>query len=63
MHVHAMGNKAINRAVNAFVNGGKDEIRNTLVYVFGVLPADYKRMADHNIYVTAGLLWHHYSWR
>ena len=61
MHVHAMGNKAINRAVNAFVNGGKDEMRNTLVHVFGVLPTDYQRMADHNIYVTAGLLWHHYT--
>ena len=59
MHVHAMGNKAINRAVNAFVNGGKDEMRNTLVHVFGVLPTDYQRMADHNICVTAGLLWHH----
>ena len=61
MHVHAMGNKAINRAVNAFVNGGKGEMRNTLVHVFGVLPTDYQRMADHNIYVTAGLLWHHYT--
>ena len=61
MHVHAMGNKAINRAVNAFVNGGKDEMRNTLVHVRNVNPSDYQRMADHNIYVTAGLLWHHYT--
>jgi len=61
MHVHAMGNKAVNRAVNAFVNGGEDEMRNTLVHVFGVLPTDYQRMADHNICVTAGLLWHHYT--
>ena len=52
MHVHVMGNKGVNRAVNAYVNGGKDEMRNTLVHVYGVLPSDYKRMADHNIYVT-----------
>ena len=59
MHVHVMGNKGVNRAVNAYVNGGKDEMRNTLVHVYGVLPSDYKRMADHNIYVTEGMLWHH----
>ena len=59
MHVHVMGNKGVNRIVNAFVNGGKDEMRNTLVHVFGVYPEDYKRMADHNIQVTSGMLWHH----
>ena len=30
-------------------------------YVYGVMPSDYKRMADHNIYVTEGMLWHHNS--
>ena len=59
MHIHAMGNKGVNRVVNAYINGGKDEMRNTLVHVFGVFPDDYKRMADHNIYVTSGMLWHH----
>lgn len=59
MHVHTMGNKAVNRAVNAFVNGGKDEMRNTLVHIHGVMEPDYKRMADHNIYVTSGMHWHH----
>ena len=59
MHIHTMGNKAVNRAINAYINGGKDELRNTLVHVHQVLPADYKRMADHNIYVTEGMLWHH----
>ena len=33
MHIHAMGNKGVNRAVNAYINGGKDEMRNTLVHV------------------------------
>lgn len=61
MHIHTMGNKAVNRVVNAYVNGGKDEMRNTLVHVYSVNQPDYKRMADHNIYVTEGMLWHHNS--
>ena len=56
MHIHTMGNAAVNRAVSAFVNGGKDELRNTLVHVHFVNDSDYKRMADHNIYVTEGML-------
>ena len=59
MHVHVMGNKAVNSVVNAFINGGKDEMRNTLVHVYSVYPEDYKRMADHNIQVAGSLLWHH----
>ncbi|MBQ9487735.1 MAG: amidohydrolase family protein, partial [Selenomonadaceae bacterium] len=59
MHIHTMGNKAVNRAVNAYINGGKDELRNTLVHVHQVKQSDYKRMADHNINVTSGMLWHH----
>ena len=61
VHTHVMGNKGVNRIVSAYVNGGKDEMRNTLVHVHGVYPEDYKRMADHNIYVTEGMLWHHFS--
>ena len=59
MHAHVMGNKGVNCIVNAFINGGQDEMRNTLVHVRNVDAADYKRMADHNIYVTSGVLWHH----
>ena len=59
MHVHVMGNKGVNRVVNAFINGGKDEMRNTMVHVRNVDAADFKRIADHNIYVTSGMLWHH----
>ena len=59
MHVHVMGNKGVNCILNAYVNGGKDEMRNTLIHVYGVNPEDYKRMAQHNIYVSEGLLWHH----
>ena len=61
VHAHVMGNKGVNRIVNAYINGGKDEMRNTLVHVHQVMPADYQRMADHNIYVTEGMLWHHFS--
>ena len=61
VHAHVMGNKGVNRIVNAYINGGKDELRNTLVHVHQVMPADYQRMADHHIYVTEGMLWHHFS--
>ncbi len=59
IHIHSMGNKGVTRVVNAFINGGKDEMRNTLVHIYSVNPSDYKRMAEHNIYVTEGMLWHH----
>ena len=59
MHVHVMGNKGVERIVNALINGGKDEMRNTLVHVYRANEADFQRMADHNIYVTEGMLWHH----
>ena len=59
MHIHAMGNKGVTRIINAFINGGKDEMRNTLVHVRNIDEADYKRMADHHIYVTSGVLWHY----
>ena len=61
MHIHTMGNKAINRAVSAYVNGGKDEMRNTLVHLHRVMDSDYRRIADHDIYVVAGMQWHHTS--
>ena len=59
MHVHVMGNKGVTRVVNAFINGGKSEMRNTLVHVYYANQSDYRRMAEHNIYVTEGMLWHH----
>ena len=61
VHVHVMGNKGVHTVVNAFVNGGKDEMRNILVHVRNVDEPDYQRMADHNIYVTSGITWHHFS--
>ncbi len=61
MHVHVMGNKGVTRLVNAYINGGKDEMRNTLVHVYSVSEPDYQRMALHNIYATVGLSWHHFT--
>ena len=59
MHIHTLGNKAVNCVVNAFVNGGKAKMPNTLVHVRNVDTANYKRMAEHNIYVTSGVTCHH----
>jgi len=58
MHIHTMGNKAVNYVVSAYANGGKDEMRNTMVHVRNVNAEDYQRMADHNMYVVSGMLWH-----
>ena len=60
MHIHVMGNNGVHQVVNAFVNGGQDEMRNTLVHVRNVNDEDYPRMAAHNIYVTSGVSWHHF---
>ena len=59
MHIHALGNKGVNRVVTAYINGGKPEMRNTIVHIRNVIDSDYKRMADNNIYVTSGMIWHH----
>ncbi len=58
MHVHAMGDAAVNRAVNAFVDKGKKELRNTVVHTRNVPQADFQRMADNNIVAVSGILWH-----
>jgi predicted amidohydrolase YtcJ len=36
-------------------------MRNTLIHVYYVNEPDYKRIADYNIYVSEGFLWHHAS--
>lgn len=59
MHIHTMGNKAVNLCVGAFSDGGKDEMRNTLVHVRNVMPSDWERMSLHNIYGVSGMIWHH----
>lgn len=61
MHIHALGNAGINRVVNAYINGGKNELRNTIVHLRNVNAEDYKRIADNNIYITSGMIWHHAS--
>ncbi|MBQ4494523.1 MAG: amidohydrolase family protein, partial [Selenomonadaceae bacterium] len=36
MHIHALGNAGVNRVVNAYINGGKPEMRNTVVHLRNV---------------------------
>ena len=59
MHIHTMGNKAVNTVVSAYANGGKDELRNTLVHIRNVNAEDFQRMADHNMFAVSGMHWHH----
>lgn len=58
MHVHTMGDAAVNRAVNAFVAGGRKELRNTVVHTRNVKEEDFKRMSENNIVAVGGMLWH-----
>ena len=58
MHVHTMGDGAVHRCVNAFVAKGAKEARNTLVHVRNMPQEDFQRVADNNIVVVSGMLWH-----
>ena len=58
MHVHTMGDAAANRAVNAFVSGGRNVLRNTVVHTRNVPDADFQRMSENNIIAVSGMLWH-----
>ena len=42
-----------------FCKRRKKELRNTLIHVRNVNAEDYKKMAENNIFVAAGILWHH----
>ena len=48
MYIDGWGNKAVNYVVSAYANGGRDELRNTLVHVRNVNAEDYQRMAGEN---------------
>lgn len=58
MHVHTMGDGAVHRCVNAFVAKGTKEARNTLVHVRNMPQEDFQRVADNDIVVVSGMLWH-----
>ena len=58
MHIHTMGDGAVHRCVNAFVEKGTKDARNTLVHVRNMPEEDFQRVADNNIVVTCGMLWH-----
>ena len=58
MHIHTMGDGAVHRCVNAFEKKGSKEARNTLVHVRNMPQEDFKRVADNDIVVVSGMLWH-----
>ncbi len=58
MHIHTMGDAAVNRAVNAFIASNHPEARNTVVHCRNVPETDFKRIADNNIVAVSGILWH-----
>ena len=58
MHVHTMGDAAVHRCVNAFTAKGTKEARNTLVHVRNMPQEDFQRVADNDIVVVSGMLWH-----
>ena len=58
MHIHTMGDGAVHRCVNAFVAKGTKEARNTLVHVRNMPQEDFPRVADNDVVVVSGMLWH-----
>ena len=58
MHIHTMGDAAVNRAVNAFEQAGSREARNTIVHVYNMLPEDYGRCADNGVVAVTSMIWH-----
>ena len=58
MHVHTMGDAAVNTAINAFESHGQKDMRNCLVHIRNVKPEDFQRIADNGIIGTVGMLWH-----
>lgn len=62
MHIHTMGDSAVALAVDAYVAGGQDNLRNTVVHVRNILPETLIKMRDHNITAAVGMLWHQFHW-
>lgn len=62
MHVHAMGDSAVKACVDAFVSivyaDKPKNVRNQLVHLRNVDDVDYARMAENDIVVSCGVLWH-----
>lgn len=58
VHVHTMGDAAVHRTVNAFVNGGNGKCRNALLHIYRVLGSDYKLIKDNGIACVSGMIWH-----
>lgn len=67
VHVHTMGDGAIHNVMDAYetaYNANEQEhfsaapVRNQMVHLRNVDPADYDRMASCNVCAISGILWH-----
>lgn len=58
MHVHAMGDAAVERCINAFSSSQIKYKRNTIVHLRNVKSTDFARLAANDIICTVGMLWH-----
>lgn len=58
VHTHAMGDGAIHRCVEAYVEFGDKELRNCIVHLRNVSPDDYPLIKEYNIAVASNMNWH-----
>lgn len=58
MHVHAMGDAAIQDTTTAYIQGGDGKHRNCIVHLRDVDERDFTRFAENNIACSAGMTWH-----
>ena len=60
MHIHTMGDKAVDIAVKAYESLGPDckPMRNSLAHVRNMIDEDKQICADNDIIVISGMLWH-----
>lgn len=60
MHIHAMGDAAVNEVVNAYENSFNAgyRLRNQIVHLRNVAKDDYDRMARCGIVASCGVIWH-----
>lgn len=58
MHIHAMGDAATQRVVSAYASSGNKDMRNSMVHVRNISAQDIQQVADHNIIVDMGGIWH-----
>ncbi len=58
VHVHAMGDAAIQDTTTAYIQGGDGKHRNCIVHLRDVDERDFTRFVENNIACSAGMTWH-----